>query len=90
MANQAIRVANLAIASSLARTDRLVVLTNPSTTANVKTVNVDTFVANLSLSNSVPANSTSNGYTGTIRWDSDYVYICVANNTWKRASLSTW
>lgn len=90
MANQAIRVANLAIAGSLARTDRLVVLTNPATTANVKTVNVDIFVANLALSNSVPANSSANGYTGTIRWDSDYLYVCVANNTWKRITLNSW
>ncbi len=30
------------------------------------------------------------GTTGTISWDSDYIYVCVATNTWKRAQLSTW
>lgn len=30
------------------------------------------------------------GYKGEIKWDENYIYVCVANNTWKRASLSTW
>ena len=37
-----------------------------------------------------PANSTATGTRGQIAFDTDYVYVCVANNTWKRASLSTW
>lgn len=37
-----------------------------------------------------PANSTSTGTKGQIAFDSNYVYVCVATNTWKRASLSTW
>lgn len=90
MANSAKPVANLAVATSIVSTDRIVILTNTTTTANVKTVNTSVFVANLVLSNSVPANSTSNGTVGTIRWDSDYVYICVSNNVWKRATLSTY
>ena len=38
----------------------------------------------------VPATSTSTGTTGQIAWDSGYVYICVAANTWKRATLNSW
>lgn len=38
----------------------------------------------------VPANSTATGTTGDIAFDSSYIYYCVANNTWKRAALSTW
>lgn len=30
------------------------------------------------------------GYKGEIRWDDGFIYVCVANNTWKRASLSAW
>lgn len=37
-----------------------------------------------------PATATSTGTAGEIRYDSDYVYICVATDTWKRAALSTW
>lgn len=37
-----------------------------------------------------PASATAAGTTGTIAWDGNYVYICVATNTWKRAPLTTW
>jgi hypothetical protein len=37
-----------------------------------------------------PATSSSAGVTGQIQWDLNYVYICVAPNTWKRANISTW
>jgi len=37
-----------------------------------------------------PASSTAAGNLGEICWDGDYVYVCVAANTWKRSALSTW
>ncbi|MDD2702835.1 MAG: hypothetical protein PHC33_02345 [Candidatus Omnitrophica bacterium] len=37
-----------------------------------------------------PASATAAGNTGDICWDANYVYICVATNTWKRAALSAW
>ena len=39
---------------------------------------------------SAPTSSTSPGTPGQIAYDSTYIYVCVANNTWKRASISTW
>jgi hypothetical protein len=30
------------------------------------------------------------GTVGEIRWAGNYLYICVAANTWRRAALSTW
>lgn len=38
----------------------------------------------------IPANSTSAGAAGDIAFDSNYMYYCVATNTWKRAALTTW
>jgi len=35
-------------------------------------------------------NSTDIGNQGDICWDSNYLYICVATNTWKRVALSSW
>ena len=26
----------------------------------------------------------------SVYWDSSYVYICTATNSWKRIALSTW
>lgn len=38
----------------------------------------------------VPANAAASGTVGQLSWDSSYVYICVATDTWKRANISTW
>ena len=38
----------------------------------------------------VPTYSTSTGSIGQVSWTSSYVYVCVATNTWKRASLNSW
>ena len=37
-----------------------------------------------------PATSTSGGIPGEVRFDSDYLYICVSKDTWKRAQILTW
>lgn len=37
-----------------------------------------------------PASASAAGNTGDRCWDSNYLYQCVATNTWKRAALSTW
>jgi hypothetical protein len=35
-------------------------------------------------------NSSATGTAGQIVWDSGNVYVCVATNTWKRATLSSY
>lgn len=35
-------------------------------------------------------NATDVGSTGEICWDTNYIYVCVATNTWKRTALTTW
>ena len=42
------------------------------------------------LSSNAPATASSAGSEGDIRFDSGYVYVCIATNTWKRAALTTW
>ena len=38
----------------------------------------------------VPTTITSTGTTGQVTWDSGYIYVCIASNTWRRAALTTW
>jgi hypothetical protein len=38
----------------------------------------------------VPATSTSTGTIGQVAWNSNYIYVCVNTNTWKRTALTTW
>ncbi len=37
-----------------------------------------------------PASATATGNQGDIAWDSNYMYICVATNSWKRSALLAW
>lgn len=38
----------------------------------------------------VPSSATATGEAGQVVWDDNYVYICVATNTWKRSPIATW
>jgi len=90
MADNSKKVSELPTASNVASTDRILVLRSPSSNASVRTVTMANFSANVLISNSVPANSSSNGIAGTIRYDSSYVYVCVSENVWKRTTLTSW
>ena len=37
-----------------------------------------------------PSSSSATGTAGQIAWDTNYIYICVATDTWKRVAVSTW
>jgi hypothetical protein len=37
-----------------------------------------------------PASSSANGSIGEICWDTSYIYVCTATNTWKRIALTTF
>jgi hypothetical protein len=38
----------------------------------------------------VPVSNSSAGKAGSIAFNSSYIYVCVATNTWLRANLSTF
>lgn len=46
----------------------------------------------ITLNNSLAptGNSSAPGTVGQIVWDSGNIYVCVATNTWKRATLSSY
>jgi hypothetical protein len=37
-----------------------------------------------------PATAADSGTKGDICWDTSYIYVCVATNTWKRTAITTW
>jgi hypothetical protein len=49
-----------------------------------------TIDAQLRAQGTAPAATGSTGTAGDIRYDADYIYVCTATNTWKRAALATW
>lgn len=36
------------------------------------------------------SSASASGNQGEICYDSNYIYVCVGSNTWKRASLASW
>jgi hypothetical protein len=53
-------------------------------------VQIDVLPSGTAATVSPPASATSTGIAGQIAYDSSYVYVCVATNTWKRSALSSW
>lgn len=43
-----------------------------------------------SASASAPATASSTGTAGDIAYDSGFLYVCTATNTWKRVAIATW
>jgi hypothetical protein len=37
-----------------------------------------------------PASATDTGTTGDVRWDANYIYLCIATDTWRRSAHETW
>ena len=37
-----------------------------------------------------PSSASDVGAAGQLAWDSNYIYVCVATDTWKRVAISTW
>lgn len=63
---------------------------NTSTNGTLN-VGVTTTVPTLIVSTgTAPSTASSAGTKGQIAYDTSYVYVCVATNTWKRAALTTW
>lgn len=54
---------------------------------NGSTLNID---HNITTPLSTPSSSSATGVTGTIKYDTGFIYICTATNTWKRVALSTF
>jgi hypothetical protein len=66
----------------------------PTYSGNVTNLTTSGFLAvfgNVFVGNTyVPALANSTGTAGQIVWDSNYIYICVSTNTWKRSNVAAW
>lgn len=48
------------------------------------------YLGNLIIEQRTPSSASDTGVAGTITRDANYIYICVATDTWKRVAISTW
>lgn len=94
------KITELTALTTPANSDVIPIVDDPSgspatkkiTVANLtKTVYSNTITANTLIisGNSTPSN-TATATAGTLLWDSDYIYVATANNSWKRVALSNY
>lgn len=94
------KITELTALSDAANNDVLVIVDDPAgspVTKKVSLINLNkTIYSNTITSNTFILNAkatpsnTSSASAGEIRWDSNYIYVAVANNSWKRVSLSSF
>jgi len=95
MTDNAKKTSELAIATSVAGTDRVIVLTSPSSSPVTKSITVSNLFGNSSANVEIyniaaVANSSITVSKGTIMFDTSYLYIAVADNTLKRITLESF
>ena len=44
----------------------------------------------LVLTTQTPASAAASGTAGEIAWDTGFLYVCTATNTWERVAVATW
>jgi len=88
------KTSELAISNNAVGSDRIVFLKDPAGVPSTRTITVANLLgnssANVAIRNATPANSTINVNSGTIFYDSSYLYVAVANNVLKRINLQSF
>ena len=96
MTNSQKKLSELATTNTVSSSDMLIIIYNANSSPSDRGITVNNFITsvksipNLLVSNTAPANSTANGVSGTLAFDSTHVYVCIANNTWMRSTLASW
>lgn len=98
MADRAKKISELTALTSVDGGDLLVIVDSPSSDPVTKKITVSNLLyaggvnvkATAVKTTTVPSTANSSGVAGDICYDSSYLYVCVANNVWKRADLNTW
>ena len=94
MTDNAKKTSELATTNNAVANDRIVILKDPSGTPLTRTIKVSDLLgnsaANVVIQEATPANSTITIKKGTMLFDSNYLYIAVANNSLKRVSLNSF
>ena len=82
-----VQIPNLPAAIALTGTEQIEVVQS-GVSSRATLVQVATY--SQAYQNQTPASASATGTAGTIVYDSSYLYVCVATNTWKRVAISTW
>lgn len=90
MSDRAKKITELTVTASVANGDLFILERVAANTTNTVTANVlSNYISGKNFPNSTKA-SNATGTAGQLSWDSSYIYVCVATNTWKRVALETY
>jgi len=59
-------------------------------TKNFQVSAIGAWARDFLISDTVPATAGAAGTKGQIAFESGWVYVCIATNTWQRAAIATW
>lgn len=66
-------------------------MTGAGTNYAIKTsTGLVSFGDSVTLTTHTPSSAADTGVAGTVTWDSSFVYVCTATNTWKRVAIASW
>lgn len=84
------RIGTEKLGTGVARALELIV--DGTTRLSISTAGVPTFTTDqLRLSTfKTPSSASDTGVAGTICYDTNFIYVCTATNTWKRTAIATW
>jgi hypothetical protein len=51
---------------------------------------VEGFIGSVAFVAEVPESATADGTAGQFAFDEDWLYICVATDTWRRVAIAAW
>lgn len=77
------------ISSNILKSGDIKICSNTIKTQKNK-ISIESKLNKVSFGCKKPTSSKSDGDKGDISYDDDYIYVCVGNNSWKRAKLCSW
>jgi len=90
MADRAKKISELPTVTAVAGTDLLIVVANAAGNAITSQVTGGNLLTSLTRQVTAPISTSSTGIVGQFAFDTNFIYICVATNSWRRAAISNW
>lgn len=89
MATSGKKITELDTLAAAANSDLLYVVHDPAGVPTSNKITVTNLLKSIVNSNTAPTSNSVAGTKGQMVYNGNYLYICVAANTWIRASVST-
>jgi hypothetical protein len=90
MADRAKKVTEMPAVTAVGSADLFIVVANAAGNAVTSQVTGGNLLTSLTRQVAAPTTTGSTGTVGQFAFDTNFIYICVATNSWRRAAVSNW